>query len=319
MHKKILVVDDDMSIRTVVGEILSDEGYDVTLAASGEEALETFRKGGYGVVLTDIRMGGMNGVELLKAIKQVDPLAHVIIMTSYASIESAIAVLKAGAYDYLMKPFEDLELVISAAKRAMQSVDLIAEKEGLLKTLKQKNAELERVNEQLQEIAVRDGLTGLFNHRYFQEILTKEVARSERHGHPLSLLFLDVDDFKRYNDTHGHQLGDTLLKRLSHIIMGAMREGDVVARYGGEEFVIILPETDKAFAWKVAEKLRKLVEEHPFKGQNTQPGGKVTISLGVSTWDEDGKTAAAMIQVADQALYSAKGEGKNCVRTGKSD
>jgi len=318
MHKKVLVVDDDMSIRSVVGEILSDEGYEVTLAASGEEALETFRKGGYGVVLTDIRMGGMNGVELLKAIKQIDPLAHVIIMTSYASIESAIAVLKAGAYDYLMKPFEDLELVISAAKRAMQSVDLIAEKESLLQKLKQNNTELERANEQLQEIAVRDGLTGLFNHRYFQEILTKEVARATRHDHGLSLLFLDVDDFKRYNDTHGHQLGDTLLKQLSHIIMGAMREVDVVARYGGEEFVIVLPETDKQVALKVAEKLRKLVEDHPFKGEGSQPGGKVTISLGVSTWGDDGETAAMMIQKADQALYVAKGAGKNCVRTAES-
>lgn len=315
MTSKILIVDDDLAIRSVVGEVLTDEGYETTLAASGEEALEIFRRGGYGVVLTDIRMGGMNGVELLKAIKQIDPLAHVIIMTSYASIESAIAVLKAGAYDYLMKPFEDLELVISAAKRAMQSVDLIAERESLVQTLKRKNTELERANEQLQEIAVRDGLTGLFNHRYFQEILTKEAARAARHGHGLSLLFLDVDDFKRYNDTHGHQLGDTLLKQLSHIIMGAMREVDVVARYGGEEFVIILPETDKPVALQVAEKLRKLVEEHPFKGESSQPGGRVTISLGVSTWNGDGKTAAELIQKADQALYVAKGEGKNCVRS----
>ncbi len=315
MLTRILIVDDDMSIRSMVGEVLSDEGYEVTLASSGEEALQAFRSGGYGLVITDVRMGGMSGVEVLKEIKLIDPVVHIIIMTSHASIDSAVAVLKAGAYDYLIKPFEDLELVISAAKRAMQSVRLIMEKEVLVQTLKQKNSELERANERLQEIAVRDGLTGLFNHRYFQEILTKEAARAARHERDLSLLFLDVDDFKKYNDTYGHQVGDTLLKQLSGIIMGAMREGDLVARYGGEEFVVILPETDKKYATQVAEKLRRLVEDHPFRGEESQPGGKVTVSIGVSSWKQDGRTAAALIQHADQGLYRAKGEGKNCVRT----
>ena len=311
---RVLVVDDDMAIRTMVGEILMEEDYDVTLAASAEEALRAFRMGGYGLVITDIRMGGMSGVELLKEIKQIDSIAHVIVMTSYASIDSAVAVIKAGAYDYLIKPFEDLELVLSAANRAMQSVHLMREKEVLMQTLKQKNLELELANKRLQAIAVRDGLTGLFNHRYFQEILSKELARSARHNRDLSLLFIDVDDFKKYNDTHGHQLGDTLLKQLSHIIKDAMREGDVVARYGGEEFVVVLPETDNACAVKVAEKLRKLVEGFAFRGEETQPQGKVTISLGVSNRIGD-CTTASLIQRADQALYKAKSEGKNCIRT----
>jgi len=315
MLTKILIVDDDMSIRSMVGEVLTDEGYQVTLASSGEEALRLFRSGGYGLVITDVRMGGMSGVELLKEIKLIDSLVHVIIMTSYASIDSAVAVLKAGAYDYLIKPFEDLELVISAARRAMQSVQLIMEKEVLVKSLKQKNEEMERANERLQEIAVRDGLTGLFNHRYFQEILTKEISRATRHARDLSVLFLDVDDFKAYNDTHGHQMGDTLLKQLSHIIMSAMREGDLVARYGGEEFVAILPETDQECAMQVAEKLRQLVEAHPFVGGNSQPGGKVTISIGVSSRNNGCSSAAALIKVADKGLYQAKGEGKNRVRS----
>jgi len=312
MSMRVLVVDDDMAIRTMVGEVLTDEGYDITLAASAEEALQMFRGGGYGLVLTDIRMGGMSGVELLKEIKLIDSIAHVIVMTSYASIDSAVAVIKAGAYDYLIKPFEDLELVVSAVNRAMQSIRLIMEKEVLVQTLKQKYAELERANARLQEIAVRDGLTDLYNHRYFQEILSKELARSSRHNRDLSLLFLDVDDFKKYNDTHGHQLGDTLLKQLAHIIVDTMREGDVVARYGGEEFVVILPETDNAYAIQAADKLRKLVEEYSFRGEETQPGGKVTISLGVSSRVAD-CTTASLIQRADQALYKAKSEGKNCV------
>jgi diguanylate cyclase (GGDEF)-like protein len=314
MLTKVLVVDDDMSIRSMVGEVLSDEGYDVTLAASAEEALQAFRRDRYGLVVTDIRMGGMSGVELLKEIKLIDPIVHVIVMTSYASIDSAVAVIKAGAYDYLLKPFEDLELVVSAANRAMQSVRLIREKEVLVQTLVQKNAELEQANVRLQEIAVRDGLTGLHNHRYFQEILSKETARSSRYNRDLSLLFLDVDDFKKYNDTHGHQLGDTLLKQLSHIIKDTMREGDIVARYGGEEFVVILPETDKTYAIQVADKLRKLVEDYAFHGEETQPQGKVTISLGVSSRISEDRTAASLIQRADQALYKAKSEGKNCVR-----
>lgn len=314
MLTKVMVVDDDMAIRTMVGEVLTDEGYNVTLAASAEDALQAFRLERFWLVITDIRMGGMSGVELLKEIKQIDPVVHVIVMTSYASIDSAIAVIKAGAYDYLIKPFEDLELVTSAAKRAVQSASLIKEKEELVQTLKLKNIELERLNKQLTEIAVRDGLTGLYNHRYFQEILVKEASRASRHSRDLSLLFLDVDDFKKYNDTYGHQVGDTLLKQLSQIITSAMREGDIVARYGGEEFVVILPETDLMYALRAAEKLRKSVEAYPFRGKESQPHGKVTISLGVASWVEGSTTASSLIQQADKALYRAKNEGKNCTR-----
>jgi diguanylate cyclase (GGDEF)-like protein len=311
---RILVVDDEDTIRGILSRVLGQEGYQVTVAESGEEALEIFGKDPHPLVLTDIRMGGMSGMELLTEIRGINSETHVIIMTSYATLETAIQALRSGAYDYLVKPFEDLDLVKASISRATEKIRLSREVQSLIEMLKEKNEELESKNRILAEKASYDGLTQLHNHRHFQETLAMEVSRSLRHGRTFSLIFMDVDLFKNYNDTHGHLKGDGVLRTIGEILKNILRKADLAARYGGDEFIMLLPETDKEAGLGVAEMVRKTIESHPFFGREVQPCGKVTVSVGVATFPEDGTNSATLIQRADTALYEAKSRGKNLVR-----
>lgn len=305
---RLLVADDEEAIRGTLSALLEEEGYEVTAVSSAEDAIARLGDDPFSVVLTDIRMGGMTGIELLQEVRRLHPEMEVIIMTSYASIETAVLALRSGAYDYLIKPFEDLELVISAVARAVEKGALVRERDALVEALARKNRELSEINAFLAERVNRDGLTGLHNHRYFQEVLAREAALCERHDRVFSLLFADVDNFKRYNDAHGHQAGDTVLKTIADLFRNSARKTDIVARYGGEEFVLLLPETNRAQAEILAEKIRGIIAGHPF------PHRQITISIGISTFPGDGRLGGDLIRVADRALYRAKEEGRNVVR-----
>jgi diguanylate cyclase (GGDEF)-like protein len=310
---RILVVDDEETIRSMLSQVLTEVGHEVTAVESGEEALEHFQREPFPLVITDIRMGGMDGIELLKEIRQLNVETQVLMITSYASMETAISALRAGAYDYLIKPFEDLDLITAAVDRAIEKIRFVIENQVLVESLKRNKEELEKLNEILRDMAIRDGLTGLYNHRYFYEVLTKEIDRATRHGHVFSLIFIDVDFFKRYNDSHGHLEGDKVLRELASIFQNRLRKTDLIARYGGEEFIILLPETHKNVAKIVAEEIRKMVEEHPFQGEEVQPMGALTISLGVALFPEDGSDIDSLIKSADGSLYEAKNTGRNKV------
>jgi two-component system, cell cycle response regulator len=234
-------------------------------------------------------------------------------MTSHASLDSALTALRAGAYDYLIKPFESLDLISAVASRAAEKARLVAQNKELVEQLQQANQELKEANDTLKELAVRDGLTSLHNHRFFQETLAQELARAKRNGSEFSVIFMDVDNFKNYNDTHGHPDGDKLLKTLAQILVGHLRSSDLAARYGGEEFVLLLPDTGKEAAMKIAEALRVKVEAEPFAGREQQPLGKVTISVGVACYPHDGAEPATLMSFADQLLYKAKHSGRNQV------
>lgn len=309
----ILVVDDEASTRGILSKLLSENGHNVTAIGSGEEAMALFTQGHYPLVITDLILGGMNGIELLREIKKVNADTQVIIITNYASLETAIAALRSGAYDYLMKPFEDIYLVSAVISRALEKVNLIIENRNLLKRLKEKNEEMEKVNLVLKEQAVRDGLTGLYNHRYFQEALATEISRSKRYKHEFSLLFIDIDFFKNYNDIHGHQEGDKLLLTFANILKNSVSKSDVIARYGGEEFTVLLllPEISKENTMHIAERIRSAVAEYPFYGREKQPMGKVTTSIGVSSFPDNGTDAQTLINHADSLLYKAKQSGRN--------
>jgi len=311
MH--LLVVDDEETLRSVVSQVLSADGFLVAEAASGEEALEAFREEMHPLVITDIRMGGMSGLELLTEIKRHNPDTQVVIMTSHASLDSALSAMRAGAYDYLIKPFESLDLISAVAGRAAEKARLVAQNRELLEQLQRANGELQEVNSALKEMSVRDGLTALYNHRHFQEAFAVEVARSQRSGKSCSVAFMDVDNFKAYNDTHGHPDGDRLLKTLAEILLSHLRCSDLAARYGGEEFVLLLPETPKLAALRIAEGLRVKVEQEHFPGREQQPLGRVTISIGVASYPEDGGDAPGVLACADQRLYQAKHAGRNRV------
>jgi diguanylate cyclase (GGDEF)-like protein len=172
-------------------------------------------------------------------------------------------------------------------------------------------------NEKLRTMALRDGLTGLFNHRYFQEIFGQEFDRATRYERSFSLLMLDLDHFKQINDSHGHRVGDIVLQEISALILSSLRTNDIVARYGGEEFAIIAPETDLKGAAVLAERIRKAVEELEISVDSATV--KATISIGVATY-QPGKISATkseILDAADARLYDAKRNGRNRLSVAK--
>ncbi len=215
------------------------------------------------------------------------------IIVPFKSRGSLLGVLAA----FRVKPHvfgqEDMDLLVSVSEHVAVALD---------------NA---RLYSEVKLMAITDGLTGLYNHRYFRERLKDEVTRASRYSRPLSVVMIDIDSFKRYNDAHGHPMGDMLLRTLADILKSGIRNSDMVARYGGEEFVVILSETPEDMAVKTAERLRQSVESHKFLNGETQPGGRVTVSLGVASLGKDGPDE--LVKRADLALYKAKNTGKNRV------
>ena len=209
----------------------------------------------------------------------------------------------------------------ASAEAAVEAVFQLEEQEQRLAAANAKAAALRKEQEELERKAFVDALTGLFNHRYFEEQIVLEIARAQRYGRPLSLLFVDADHFKSLNDSHGHPVGDAALRRIGEILTGVVRASDLTVRldgtpfavrYGGEEFVLILPETPLDGALVVGERVRRAVEEAEFVGAATQPGGRITVSVGVASL-VPGDDAASLTKRADDALYAAKRSGRNRV------
>jgi diguanylate cyclase (GGDEF)-like protein len=184
-----------------------------------------------------------------------------------------------------------------------------------------RTVELERINRtletavtELEGLARTDGLTSLLNHRAFQESLRGELRRANRQHSQSSLLLIDVDHFKTYNDTHGHPAGDQVLRKIARLFTDALRGSDIVARYGGEEFAVLLLDTDGPHSREVAEKLRRAIRDHIFAGASeSQPGGRLTISVGLASHPADAQTPAELLSLADKALYRAKNGGRDQV------
>lgn len=167
--------------------------------------------------------------------------------------------------------------------------------------------------EQARELAITDGLTGIYNYRHFQERIRQEIAKAKRMGRDLSIIIFDLDHFKKYNDANGHLVGDEALRKVADILRNHCRESDIPARYGGEEFVIVLPETSKPQAKIVAERIRLTIEQTRFEGEEALPLRKLTLSAGIAAYPEDGEDASLVINAADNALYEAKVSGRNLV------
>ncbi len=167
--------------------------------------------------------------------------------------------------------------------------------------------------QQTEASAYRDELTGLCNFRHFRDHLAREIHRSERFGLPLSVIMIDIDDFKHYNDTNGHEAGNEALVALSGLLVKSLRRIDIPARYGGEEFVVILPSTSKPSALRIAERTRRRIESHSFPHAASQPGGRITVSMGIASYPADSGDASDLVRHADSALYVAKTLGKNQV------
>ena len=195
-----------------------------------------------------------------------------------------------------------------------QERDLYAKELQVLKNLyREKVKEVEKMREEAVLLSYIDDLTGIYNHRFFIQQLTMEVERQKRYSTPLSLLMIDIDYFKNYNDTNGHLAGDQALRTIALLIQQGMRQSDIVARYGGEEFSAILINSEKEDAKKIAERVRETVAETLFLNENFQPNGNLTVSIGVGIFSPSISTLTELIREADKALYRAKGAGRNRV------
>lgn len=295
MGTQILIVDDDISIRESMNEFVGISGYVSFAAETAEEALEILAKNDIQIVVTDILLPGMDGLELTDRIKG-DYDIDVIVMTGYSTEYSYEEAIGKGASDFVFKPVRFEELLLRL-KRVLKERDLARERLDMMA--------------KLQKLSITDGLTQLHNSRHFYNQLKGEIDRSNRYGHPLSLLLLDIDKFKDYNDTYGHLEGDQVLIGIGRIINACLRNMDSAYRYGGEEFTILLPDTVGDEAKTVAERLRVSVNEHRFY-PNTGDTVNITISIGVTEYHLE-ETISDFVQRADKAMYTSKQDGRNKV------
>ncbi len=305
--RTILVVDDVPVNIQLLTTYLSSVGYNVISAQDGEDALRKLRSENPDLVLLDVMMPKMNGFQVCEQIKSDENTSFVpvIMVTALNELEDKIRGMEAGADDFISKPFNKLELL--ARVKSLLRIKFLNEE------LKEKVNQLEMAKEKLRQLAITDGLTGLYNYRYFREQLQHELDRARRHDLNISLIMLDIDFFKHYNDTHGHPAGDVVLRTIGSLLRENIRKIDVAARYGGEEFAVILVETDKASARVAAEKIRRIAETYPFLYAEHQPEGRLTVSMGVATFPEDGDDFESLVSTADKRLYKAKQSGRNRV------
>ena len=292
---RILIVDDDVAVRNTMHEYIKTAGYYSEPVSCAEEALELLGKDNFHVVVTDIMLPAMGGLELTKLIKK-DNTSDVIVMTGYSDDYSYEEAINVGASDFVIKPVR-LEELLLRLKRVLKERELTNERI--------------RMMEKLQKLAITDGLTRLYNSRSFYSQLEMEVDRFNRYQHPLTLLLLDIDHFKDYNDKFGHLEGDKVLVRFSQIIKSCLRTNDSAYRYGGEEFTVILPETAGEEASTVAQRIRAALEAEPFSPEDGEEV-TVTISIGVTEYHRK-EELSTFIQRADQAMYCSKRSGRNKV------
>jgi len=291
---RILIVDDERSNRKLLSELLSEE-FDVVLAKNGSQVFQ-FLNGEQVIdlVLLDIMLPDMDGYEIIKRMKNNDNQKDipVIFITVLDSAEDEEKAFQLGAVDFITKPFHPSIVKL----RVKNQINLIEQKQ------------------MLEEMAGIDGLTGINNRRSFDTIYQKEWQKILRYKDPLSLIMIDVDFFKNYNDFYGHGAGDAVLKEIAKAIKNQLnRPEDMVARYGGEEFVVVLPRTEKNGAMQKAEKIRKAVESLAITHEKSDCAHVVTISLGGVTHEKEDGNPEAFLKQSDEMLYKAKSEGRNRV------
>ena len=269
-----MIVDDDVEAGNFVAGLLSNLGFSVGSVNSGKNALQELRNRRYTFLITDINMPTLNGIELIRMVKKENPDINIIAMTGYEKDYTYMDVIDAGANDFIVKPFKVDEMEAKINRILIER----------------------KIKDELAWASITDSLTGLFNQRHFYNRLREEIDRAKRQKHPLSLIFLDLDKFKEYNDQYGHLAGDKVLSKSGRIILSNIRENvDTAFRYGGDEFAVILVEADATIARKIRDRLEWGFEQ----------GGGVTASVGLATYSEE-MDVDDLVASADKYLYHGK-------------
>jgi diguanylate cyclase (GGDEF)-like protein len=280
----VLVIEDNDETFNALKEGLANSRFRLLRATTAKEALKLCKDVYFMAIITESHMPDMNGIELIRRIKKIDNKVNIILMTTYSFIDSAVLALKTGAFAYILKPcnIEEVKLIL---QRAIENRSLLI---------------LAGERKYYQDMSILDGLTGVYNNRHFHEMLEWQIGHLLRVPQAFSLLMIDIDDFKKYNDTYGHLAGDKLLHNTAQLFLNSARGSDMVFRYGGEEFAIIMPQTAQENAKRAGERLLETVRIHL----------PVTISLGLATFPDNAQTQEELINNADKALYRAKSLGK---------
>jgi two-component system, cell cycle response regulator len=291
--RRILLIDDDRLQQHLMQGLVRnfrDAAFELEGAQTYAEGLKKLQTGRYAVCLLDYRLDSQDGLTLLREARIAGNETPVIILTADDSEEVDLAAMEAGAVDYLVKATINPRLLERAIRYALKLGDTLA---------------------QLRQLAQRDELTRLLNRREFSRILNEEFDRSVRFNRPFTLVMVDIDHFKKINDTYGHQGGDEVLRHVASLLAGQVRTVDRVARYGGEEFALIMVETDAKGASENVKRLGVLLAETPCVIEEKNLTIPVTLSAGVASSLTDAHSANELVEVADKALYAAKKGGRN--------
>jgi diguanylate cyclase (GGDEF)-like protein len=309
---RILAVDDDPMSLKLLERTLRKAGHQVATARDGREALQIAIETNPQVVLADWMMPELNGLELCRALRRIETGQdmYFLLLTGRDDEDRVVEAFDAGVDDYVAKPF-NARMLMARLKGGQRVIELKAKVEADRQTMGQQLADLGTLTRKLRTASLTDALTELPNRRYIMKRLEQEWEAAVRTGRPLSLIMIDIDDFKKVNDLHGHDVGDVVLKETANVLRGSTRQGEEVARLGGEEFLVVCPNASAAQARVCAERIRLAIERNVILA-----GGfnrNVTVSLGVAERKPEMAKHDALLKAADEAVYSAKNKGRNQV------
>lgn len=301
MPDKILLVDDSRQERVAIKKALKGIFSTFIEAKDGLSAIKSFVDEKPAFIITDVEMPGVNGFKLISTVRKMEEgkdVPIILLSGSRNSLKKKLKGFNLGASDFLIKPYDAEELV--ARVKSLLSM------RRLMLELKEKNTLLEK-------LSVTDDLTGLFNRRHFFESIKQHLALGLRHNFKISCMLMDIDHFKDINDTHGHIVGDEVLRKIGTLLNACKRDGELLARFGGEEFVLCLFNTDTKSSLKAAERFRKLIKSHDFSTDKFRDIKNITMSIGIASCEQNAVTIDELLAAADKALYKSKADGRDCV------